>query len=106
MKKKILNMLGLAMKAGCVASGETAAENALIAGTARFLILAADASANSRKHFADMARFRKLPYTVWGSKEELGHAIGKAERSAVILTDQGFAGRISEMIPTESTEEQ
>ncbi len=95
-------MLGLAQKAGRIASGEVAAENAIRSGAARLVIAASDASAASRKHLLDMASYRKIPALVWGGKDELGRAIGKSERAGLVITDEGFAGRIGSLIRQET----
>ena len=95
-------MLGLAQKAGRIASGEVAAESAIRSGEARLVIAASDASAASRKHLLDMAAYRKIPALIWGGKDELGQAIGKSERAGLVVTDEGFAGRIGSMIRQET----
>ena len=51
---KELSLLGLAAKAGRVVSGEFATEKAVKAGKARLVLVAGDASDNSRKKFSDM----------------------------------------------------
>ena len=102
MKNKILNMLGLAQKAGRIASGELAVRNAVKTGKVSYLLIARDASAASRKSLSDMAASRKIPCHVWGTKEELGQAVGKEERSGIAITDSGFAGRIRIMLEEET----
>ena len=99
-------MLGLAQKAGRIASGETAAESAVKSGNTYLLIVAADASDGSSKHWTDMTAYRKIPQVKWGSKEELGRAVGKAQRSALAVTDEGFARRIREMLQEEIVREE
>ena len=49
--KKILNLLGLATKAGKIASGEFAAEKAVKSGKAHLVIVSEEASDNTRKMF-------------------------------------------------------
>ena len=71
--KKILNLLGLATKAGKIASGEFAAEKAVKSGKAHLVIVSEEASDNTRK------------------KEELGHAMGKEMRASLALLDAGFS---------------
>ncbi len=101
MEKSIYNMIGLAQKAGCIAAGETAVENAVKSGTVHLLIIASDASDSSRKHLRDMAVYRNIPNCVWGTKEDLGRSIGKAERSGVAVSNQGLALKIQAMIEKE-----
>ena len=55
--RKVLGSLGLAMKAGDVVSGEFMTEKAIREGIARLVIVAKDASGNTKKKFA-----------VWGQR--------------------------------------
>ena len=50
-------MLGIAAKAGGVASGEFSTEKAVKDGRAWLVIVASDASENTQKHFRDMTTF-------------------------------------------------
>ena len=93
---KAASMIGLAMKAGCIAAGELAAEQALRRGNARLVILAEDASQNTVKKFSNMAVFRHVPVCRLFTKEELGRAVGRGERSCLIVTEEAFARQITE----------
>ena len=55
-QSKGLSMLGLAMKAGKVSSGEFATEQAVKSGSAYLVILAETASANTQKKFRNMVQ--------------------------------------------------
>lgn len=90
-RDKIASLLGLAMKAGKVSSGEFAAENAIREGKARLAIVAVDASENTAKRFRDKCSFYGVPIYFRFTKEELGRAIGKEERAAAVITDEGLA---------------
>lgn len=91
-------MLGLATKAGKIASGEFAVEKTIKEGKAYLVIIAEDASKNTIKHFSDMCEYRKIHYVIYGKKEELGHAIGKEERASIVVTDRGFATSIQKHV--------
>lgn len=88
---KRLGMLGLAAKAGSVASGGFAAEKAITEGKAYFVIIAEDASDNTKKKFENKSRYYGIPYVMCGNMDELGHAIGKEDRTVLVITDEGFA---------------
>lgn len=98
MVNKIYSMIGLAERAGKVVSGEFSTEKAVKSKKACLVVLASDASANTRKHFSDMCAYRNIPLCIYGNKEELGHAIGKQMRANLAVTDQGFADSIRERI--------
>lgn len=97
-QSKALSMLGLARRAGKVVSGEFSVEKAVRSGKAYLVVVAEDASANTRKHFTDMCTYYKLPLVFTGTKETLGHAIGCEVRASVAVTDSGFAQSIEKVI--------
>ncbi|MDD4601865.1 putative ribosomal protein YlxQ [bioreactor metagenome] len=89
--RKFLSMLGLAMKARKVVSGEVAVETAVKAGKAKLVIIAEDASENTKKNYRDMAHYYKVPVYEGVPKADLGLAIGKASRAAIAVLDDGFS---------------
>ena len=90
----VLQLLGLAQKAGFVKSGEFMTETSIKEGKAWLCIVAKDASDNTRKKFSDACSYRKVPFMEYSDKETLGHAIGKEFRSCLCITDQGFARQL------------
>ncbi len=84
-------MIGMAARAGGIASGEFAVEKAIKSQKACLVIVAEDASENTRKGYMDAASFYEVPIEIFGSREELGRAIGKAFRAAVAVTDENLA---------------
>ena len=93
-----ISLVGLATKAGKVASGEFATEKAVKTGKAFLVIAAQDASENTRKKFYDMCKYYQVPYYTIGSKEELGRAIGKEYRASLALTDENFSRAVIKKI--------
>lgn len=102
--KKIYSLLGLAQKAGQIKSGEFMTEQSIKDRTAKLVIVASDASDNTKKHFTDMCVYRKIPIYVWGIKDDLGHATGKEFRASLAVTQEGFAKSIKEKMETVVTE--
>lgn len=98
MQDKVLSLLGLAERAGRVRSGGFESEEAVKKGRARLIILAEDASENTCRNFADMGAYHRVPVVRYGTKEALGHCIGKAERSCLAVTDAGFAARLQVLL--------
>lgn len=90
-QNKAFSLLGLATKAGQVASGEFSTEKAVKSGEAALVIVSEDASENTTKKFRNMCAFYQVPIYVYATKLLLGHAIGKEQRSSLALLDQGFA---------------
>ena len=89
--RKELSLLGLATKAGKVVSGEFATEKAVKGKMAFLVLIAEDASENTRKKFCDMCMYYRVPFYIIGSKEELGAAIGKEYRACIAVTQEQFA---------------
>ena len=91
MNDKVISLLGLAERAGKIASGEFAAEKAVKTGKARLIIVAEDASDNTKKKFSDMCKYYQVPFACYSQKELLGHGIGKDKSNYA----SGYNGRRS-----------
>lgn len=100
-KSKVFGTLGLAMKSGNVVSGEYKTEQAVRSGRAKLVVIAEDASGNTKKKFLNSCRYYEIPLAVFGEKEALGHAIGKQFRASLAILDQGFASSISKNLDLE-----
>ncbi len=100
-RSRTASLLGLAMKAGKLVSGEFLTEKAVKSGKASMVIVAADASDNTKKMFTDMCTYYKVPLYFWGKKEDLGAAIGRDYRASVALTDAGFRDAVVKQIESE-----
>ncbi|SCY12487.1 L7Ae/L30e/S12e/Gadd45 family ribosomal protein [Alkaliphilus peptidifermentans] len=101
MNDKIKSILGFAMKAGAISSGEVGSMSQVKKKSAYLVILAVDASQNTKKLFGDKTTFRNIPLRIIGSKEELGKAIGKLPRAVVAVLDKGFAAKLIQVIDQE-----
>ncbi|MGN0362172.1 MAG: L7Ae/L30e/S12e/Gadd45 family ribosomal protein [Bilifractor sp.] len=102
--KRARFMISLSMKAGRIAAGSFAAENAVRSGKAALILVSQDASGNTKKKFHDMAVYRNIPFHEFLTKKELGALIGKGERSSVVITDPGLAGQIHRLLDAEVQE--
>ena len=89
--RKLLNLIGLATKAGKTVSGEFSTEKAVKTGKAWLVIVSAEASENTKKQFANMCAYYKVPIYFFGGKEELGHAMGKEFRASLAVMDEGLS---------------
>ncbi len=93
-KDKVLSMLGLAARSRNVVSGAFATEQTAKSGEARLVIIAEDASGNTRKKYDTMCDFYRVPSAVYGTKAVIGHSMRREERSVLAVTDEGFANSI------------
>lgn len=88
---RILNLLGLAQRAGKLSSGDFIVEKAMKKKTPKLVLLAGDCAANNEKKYIQLAELHHIPLRKVGRKETLGAAIGKEVRVVVAVEDDGFA---------------
>jgi ribosomal protein L7Ae-like RNA K-turn-binding protein len=98
MENKIYSFLGLARKAGKVVSGDESCGKAIRAGESDLVIIAGDASDNTKKRFTDAGKFNGVAVKIFGKKYDIGKFVGKDIRAVVCIQDAGFAAKLSEMI--------
>ena len=95
---KVLSLLGLAFRSGNLVSGEFATREAVRKKAATLVIVANDASDNTKKMFENSCAYYKVPVYQFGMKEELGHAMGKEMRASLAVLDSGFAKALREKL--------
>lgn len=90
-QSKALSLIGLATKAGRTVSGEFCTEKEVKSGRASLVIVADDASDNTKKKFKNMCDYYHVPICFYKDKDTLGHAMGKEFRASLAILDTGFA---------------
>ncbi|MBQ1547879.1 MAG: ribosomal L7Ae/L30e/S12e/Gadd45 family protein [Lachnospiraceae bacterium] len=95
----VLSMIGLCNKAGKIKSGAVAVEKAVKNGEAFLLIIANDASDNSKKELLNMCSYYSCETCFYGTKDDFGNILGKSERSALAIIDEGFKKSILKKLP-------
>ena len=103
-RDKVLSLISLATKAGRCASGEFMTESEVKSGRATLVVVAEDASDNTKKKFRDMCEFYEVPIIVYGDKDTLGHAMGKQFRASLAILDEGFTKGILKEMKVRSSE--
>ena len=93
-QNKVYSLLGIAMRGRNLVSGEFQTMESIKKGSAMLVIIAEDASDNTRKLFTDKCSFYEVPVLQYGTKEALGRAIGKDLRSSIGVCDAGLADAI------------
>ena len=101
----ILNMLGLALRAGRLEVGEEPVGAVCRARDCRLIIVARDAADNTFRrvrHFADAGQclWISVPFT----KDELGGAVGRTSCAMLAVTDIGFAESIAKKLAAVDSE--
>ena len=95
---KVLSYIGLATRSRNIASGEFSTEKAVKSGKACLVIVAEDASDNTKKMFQNMCTYYKVPIYFFGEKAQLGHAMGREIRASMALLDKGLADAIEKQL--------
>ena len=90
--KKIRSLLSLCQKAGFLLSGESNCEKNI--NKAHLVLVAIDASDNTKKKFENKSFYYNAPYVLYGTKSELGQAIGKENRAVIVITEENFAANL------------
>lgn len=91
MQNKVLSMLSIAARGRNLVSGEFMTEKTVKAHKAYVVIVAEDASDNTKKMFRDMGAYHRVPVYIYGTKNGLAHAIGQEMRASLAVTDEGIA---------------
>lgn len=95
--KKVLNLLGLAKRAGKVITGEELVVKAIQNGKARLVFVAHDASENLIKKITDKSSYYEVSVLQTFSVNELSVAIG-ANRKVLAIADDGFAKKMESLM--------
>jgi ribosomal protein L7Ae-like RNA K-turn-binding protein len=97
-EKKVFNLLGIATKSRNLVSGEFSTEKAVKEKKAALVIVADDASDNTKKMFTNMCTYYNVPIYFFGDKDDLGHAMGKEFRASLAVFDKGLADAIEKQL--------
>lgn len=91
---RAMQLLGLAMRAGYVVTGEERVLRSIRSDEANLVLIATDAGKNTRKTLVDKARTYDVPIIHRFDRHTLGKAIGKGDRVAVAVNEAGFAAQL------------
>lgn len=90
MKSKFLALLGLGKRAGYLTTGETGCELNLKKMKSSLIVVAGDASENTKKKFGNMCSSRGVEMLIVSTKEELGQILGKGIVAVISVNDGEF----------------
>ena len=93
-ENKVFGWLGLARKAGKLVAGDALCEEAITRRRARLVVMATDAGPNTRERFETMCAKARVDLLPFGTKEELGHRLGRDTYAVVAVLDRSFADQI------------
>lgn len=98
MTNKIYSMLGLCMKAGKLSYGSDMCEEKLKYHKIKLIIVAEDASENTKQKFIKLCQSTNVDYFNIGTIEILSRYIGKENKAVIGIMDENFSSRIKEML--------
>ena len=88
-EQKQLNLLGMATRAGKLVSGDGLTTKAIQKNQAKLVVVASDASDNTKEKMQNKCKFYNVPLDISFTKDEISQAIGKS-RSICAFTEKGF----------------
>ncbi|MCL1872910.1 MAG: ribosomal L7Ae/L30e/S12e/Gadd45 family protein [Clostridiales bacterium] len=98
---KVAGYLGIAQKAGKIAAGDSAVLAALENRRACLVLVATNAASSVQEEIIAKSQAHGLPFFTWGNKIALGLYIGKSQRGAVAVLDEGLANAIRKLLEKE-----
>jgi ribosomal protein L7Ae-like RNA K-turn-binding protein len=96
-KTKALSLLGMAMRAGKLITGESLTVDDIRREKTRVAFVANDASENTKKKLKDKSAYYSVPCFLSFSEAELSQAIGRT-RKVIGVNDAGFAKKLIELL--------
>lgn len=97
-RTEVLQLLGLARRAGAVMPGTDAARRAIRAGEARLILMAGDASSVQLDKIRSIVKNRSIPRETLGDRATLGAAVGRGPTSVVAVTSASFAEQLRQKL--------
>lgn len=94
MERKVKSLLSLCQRAGKIVTGDDTVEINIKKGSVFFVIIAGDASENTKNKFVNKCKYYNVPYCICYTKEELSNCIGKYNRSVYAITEVNFSEKL------------
>ncbi|MEI3604637.1 YlxQ family RNA-binding protein [Pseudogracilibacillus sp. SE30717A] len=98
MNTSYLNIIGLAYRARKCSIGEENIINDIRNKKAKLVLISNDISESTKKKLTDKCSSFHIPYVEVEDRYTLGKALGKPERVAVAILDDGFAAKLKTLL--------
>ncbi|WP_020008641.1 L7Ae/L30e/S12e/Gadd45 family ribosomal protein [Salinicoccus albus] len=95
---RVLNMLGLAKRAGRIIAGEERTLESVRSENAKIVFIANDAGESTAKKIKDKCSYYKIPLIDQFTSHELSLATGASNRVTLSIADPGFSRKLLELI--------
>jgi ribosomal protein L7Ae-like RNA K-turn-binding protein len=96
-ERALLDLVGLAARAGALVHGTDATRRAVREGGVLFVLVAADGAPGQVSKLVPLLEARGVPYAHTLSRAALGAATGREFVSAIGITQDGFARRARQL---------
>lgn len=96
-KQRILQLLGLAKRAGELVTGESKVIQAIRQRQVHYVFMAGDGGSATLKKVTDKCRFYQVPCCTKVTRQELSQAIGQS-RSIIGVKQPGFSKQFQQLI--------
>lgn len=93
LNKDVYSLLGLCSRARQLSSGSLLIDD-IRHHKIYFVIIAEDASDNTKKKISDKCQYYHVDYKIVGESQEISKAVGKNNRVALGIMEKGFANKI------------
>lgn len=95
---KICGLLGFSARAGKVLFGTDSVIEAVEYNKVKLVIVTEDASEKTKKNIQFICNKNKVKCLIFGTKDELSHAIGKVNKVVFAVKDKNLANEIERII--------
>lgn len=95
---RVLQLLGLAARAGLVVSGTGRVVTGVRGGDVAFALVANDLTETGRAKLIPLLEREAVPHAVRYTRVELGRAVGRSPLAAVGVADAGFGDRLAALL--------
>lgn len=96
--KPYLNIIGLAFRAKKCSLGEEQIVRDIQNRQAKLVLLASDIGKSTYKKLTDKCKTYEIPFVTVDDRATLSHAIGKTDRVAIAILDDGFAKKLQTLL--------
>lgn len=97
-EKAYLNLLGLATRARKISLGEEQILKDIKRKQAKLVLIASDTGYQTHKRLTDKCAYYQVPFRIITDRTTLSLAIGKIDRVAVAINDEGFAKKMCSLL--------
>lgn len=94
---RFYSFLGLVQKSGNMVSGYNNCVSEIKADKCELVLIAEDASENTKDRFKSLCISKKIPYIIYGSMEKYGQCIGKSCKSILGIKNENMSKVVKDM---------